>query len=250
VEWGFQACSGAWTDDVLTTGQWGDPLAQLAVDRAADTGNVNDLPVDADTDLVTITVGGNDVRFSDVLNFCALSDNCTTENYHGQPLAQYNRQQRDMLSPRLDEVYRQIHAQAPDARILVLGYPQLFPASSAEQNCWKIGQRRVIWRVDGRIVRSIGFSRTEQNYLRQAASELNQLIAARVEASGLATFVPVDHYFAGHEVCGNSAEWINAPTLSRPRERVITVNDQAFHPNERGHRHGYAAAINDVMNPG
>lgn len=62
----------------------------------------------------------------------------------------------------------------------------------------------------------MGFSETEQNYLRQSASELNQSIAARVEQSGVATFIPVDGYFAGHEVCGRYGEWINAASLHAP----------------------------------
>lgn len=41
---------------------------------------------DTNTDLVTITVGGNDVKFSEILRFCAFSDDCTAERYHGKPL--------------------------------------------------------------------------------------------------------------------------------------------------------------------
>lgn len=245
IEWGFQACSGATTENVLYRGRWGDPLSQLAQDRSQDTQNANDLPVDATTDLVTITIGGNDIRFSEVLRFCAFSNNCTTERYNGRSLEQDARRKRDELSPRLDRVIARIHTQAPLAKIVVAGYPQLFPATAAEQNCPKLAQRDYPRRVRfGYRFQSFGFSQPEQNYLRQATAELNQLIAARVEASGFATFVPVDNIFAGHEVCGSAGEWVNGPSISG---RTLTLNHQSFHPNADGQHLGYAEAINRAI---
>lgn len=246
VQWGFQACSGAIAKNVLQTGRFDDPLAQLDPDRSGDLSNRLDLPVDEATDLVTITIGGNDLEFAEVLKFCAFSPDCTTEKFRGRRLDLKLRELRDDLSPQLDEIYARIHQQAPNARILVLGYPQLFPKSEDEQRCGKLAQR-LIPQKSGPVVtyKTLGFSTTEQNYLRQATSEANQLIAARVEASEVATFVPVDEIFDGHEVCGHAGEWVNAPTLTRQ----FKVNDQAFHPNEVGHEHGYAEAINRFLNP-
>jgi len=162
----------------------------------------------------------------------------------GQSLAQYARHQRDALSPNLDAVFARIHTQAPSAQILVLGYPQLLPASPQEQNCVKLAQHTYVFHAK---IRTIGFSQPEQNLFRQLTSEANQLIAARAQASGVATFVPVEGIFAGHEVCGNSGEWINAVSLSPTKS--FSPNDQSFHPNADGQRLGYAAAINRVLNP-
>jgi hypothetical protein len=240
IEWGFQACSGAETRNVTDFGHGGDPLSQLERDRAADTPqvNANDLPVDENTDLVTITIGGNDMKFVDVVTFCAASSSCTKRRYTEpcQPgaqrtlLAAYLRCKRDELSPKLDAIYARIHQNAPGARIIALGYPQLFPRTKDEQNCGKLNAL---------------FSNSEQNYLRQATSELNQLIAARAAASGFVEFVAVDSYFYGHEVCGDWGEWINAITLS-----ITTgVNQQSLHPTDIGHKNGYAEAVNDALNP-
>jgi len=252
IQWGFQACSGAETKNILTDRRYGDPLSQLALVRTKDTNNANDLPVDANTNLVTITIGGNNVNFTDVLKFCFFSSDCTREKFHGQSLAQYNRAQRDRLSGELDKVYAKIHKQAPHAGLLVLGYPQLLPATASEQNCGKLAQQTVVVGSVGKtlVTKTYGFSRTEQNYLRQAASELNQTIAARVEASGVAQFIPVDSIFAGHEICGRAGEWINAASLRAPftRGEVLGVNDQSFHPNARGQRLGYAEAVNGYLN--
>jgi lysophospholipase L1-like esterase len=262
IDWGFQACSGARTPGVTDTPGWGDAFAQLDLNRAADPASTKRLPVDALTDLVTITIGGNDLEFASLLTFCALSKNCTTEKYKGtcsgkeitETLAKYSRCKRDELSPRLDAIYARIHAQAPKARIIVAGYPQLFPESAKEQNCFKIIQR-TIFNPRDRKKYEVGFSHTEQNALREETSRANQLIAARVQASGVATFVAVDRYFAGREICGKEkVDWINAATPSLVDDgkggKTIKPNDQSFHPNEHGHRGGYALAINEVLNPG
>ena len=254
VQWGFQACSGATTENLLETGRFGDRLPQLKTDRTLDIANDNDLPVDEQTDLVTLTIGGNNVHFEEVLSSCFWSRDCTKQKYDGVSLASYLRSQRDALSPELDKVYERIHRQAPDARLLVLGYPQFFPATAREQNCWKLRQYDAKVVIGGiPIRRSIGFSQTEQNYLRQAASELNQTLADRVRAAGeFATFIPVDSRFAGHEICGNDDEWINAGTLRNVKlsgdEAFVGPNDQSFHPNESGHQLGYADAVNDWLN--
>ena len=265
TDWGFQACSGARTPGITDTPGWGDAYAQLDLTRTPDPASLKRLPVDALTDLVTITIGGNDLEFADLLTFCALSTDCTTEKHKrmcagkeiDEALAKYARCKRDELSPRLDAIYARIRAQAPRGRIIVSGYPQLFPGSAREQNCHKIIQRRITDPRNGKKY-DIGFSHTEQNAIREETSRANQLIAARVKASGVATFVAVDSYFAGHEICGkengDGGDWINAATLTRVDDgkggKTLKANDQSFHPNQYGHLNGYARAINEVLNPG
>lgn len=237
VAWGFQACSGAVTDNVTSRAPLHrDPLWQLEVPRTGDTGNANDLPVDEATDLVTITIGGNDMGFAEILTFCAIRVDCTTAPYHGRSLTEHLRRRRAALAPRLDEVYARTHGQAPTARLLVLGYPQLFPASRAEQACGSLGPTA-----------RLGWSHAEQDFLRRAVTETNRLIARRVAASAIAEFVPVDGLFRGHEICGEAGAWINAVSLTLSPSP--SIDDQSFHPNEAGHRRGYAAAVNDVLNP-
>ncbi|WP_170182326.1 SGNH/GDSL hydrolase family protein [Blastococcus colisei] len=249
VEWGFQACSGARTWHVLPTemggkGNHGDPLPQLEQNRAADTDNVYDLPVDESVELVTITIGGNNVDFSSILGICYSSSDCTKARVNGRVLEAEITRRLSALGRELDKVYAQIRLQAPNARILVAGYPHLFPATAKEQNCPKLAQRPYLRGTRGPSA-TLGFSRKEQNFLRGQTSRLNQVIADRVNNTRWAEFVPVDAIFAGHEVCGKSGEWINAPQVTA--RWPSPVNDQSFHPNEHGHELGYAAAINAVL---
>lgn len=240
-QWGFLACSGAKTSRVSD---------ELAPDpRRKDPQNSNALPVDTNTDLVTLTIGGDNVDFADILQRCAQSSNCTTEKYNGRLLKDIIGSRLTALGPELDRVYAQIHTIAPKARIIVAGYPQLFPKSPAEQNCGKLGQKTI---STFPVHLSVGFSQPEQNFLRDQDNRLNDFISTHVlkfnaehPINGqIVIFVPVAGYFKGHEICGNSGEWINGPTYSGIQ---LDVNDQSFHPTDDGQRLGYATAINDTI---
>ena len=102
----------------------------------------------------------------------------------------------------------------------MLGYPQLFPATKAEQSC------------SGLILFS-----GEQNLLRRLTARLNTAIAAAVESAATSgakiEFVPVAGRFAGHEVCGRKGSWVSG----------------IFHPSVQGQRDGYAAAVNAALEP-
>jgi len=124
-------------------------------------------------------------------------------------------------------VYQRIAKLAPNARILVLGYPQLFPASTAEQNCSTLIPL---------------FSRTDQNFFRIADNNLNQTISNAVSQSGVATFLPVAQEFAGHEVCGDGGQWLIGPSLH------TALASSAFHPNAIGQQE-YATIVNDYLTP-
>jgi lysophospholipase L1-like esterase len=204
VAWAFWACSGATTSDVLS--------------------QVDDAYLSA-ADLVTLTIGGNDAGYVEVLVACGLS-NCNTPAFRRRVTARI-----DAAGPRLEGVYRAVAARAPHARILVLGYAQPFPADRTEQSC--IGLRLFAG---------------EQTMLRGLGAHLNGTIAkavAKVASSGAdIRFVPVAARFAGHEVCGRNGAWISGIIPSRVG---FGLDPGSFHPNLRGQRDGYGAAVNAVL---
>ncbi|HET9143842.1 SGNH/GDSL hydrolase family protein [Actinophytocola sp.] len=184
----FAACSGADTGDVLN--------GQLGALSAA-------------TTLVTISIGGNDIGFADIVTTCTFGSNSTCVNRVNEARAQA----QSVLPGRLDAVYTAIRDRAPAARVIVLGYPRLFTAGSC------------FW-----------FSTTKRNALNTAANELSDVIAGRAGAAGF-TYEDARDNFAGHEVC-TSSPWINGINLGNIVE--------SYHPNAAGHRNGYLAALNGV----
>jgi hypothetical protein len=222
VMWETFACSGATTTNVLPRSLGGVP--QGAAGRYDGKTQIDSAGL-ASANLVTLTLGGNDAGYVDVLVSCGLG-NCNTRAFERSRAAIIAR-----TKPRLEKVYRAIAAKAPHARILVLGYPQPFPAAKARQACPALSPFQ-----------------GEQDMLRRLGTRLNGTIAsavATVARSGARiTFVPVAGRFEGHEVCGSKGAWINGIVTS---STGFGLNPASFHPTLGGQRDGYGAAINAAL---
>jgi lysophospholipase L1-like esterase len=173
----FAACSGARVPDVLN---------QL--------GSLN-----ATTAYVTVSVGGNDAGFADVITQCALPwpFTCTGQINNANTFI------RNTLPGLLDGLYARIRDRAPNAQVAVVGYPRLFNG----EECNRLAR----------------ISRAEQISLNATADLLATTIAGRAAAHGF-SFVDVRSAFTGHAVC-DDVEWVNG--LSNP---VI----ESYHPNTAG----------------
>jgi lysophospholipase L1-like esterase len=183
----FVACSGATTQDVLDS-------------------QVDDLT--AETGLVTLTVGGNDIGFADVMTTCTLSSDRSC-------VAAVDRARQVITNEvpgRLDEVFARIKTAAPDAKVVVLGYPHLFE----QRNC--LG----------------GLTDAKRNAINAGADQLADVTAARTAEAG-ATFVDMRTAFAGHGICGEEP-WLHA--LTNP-------TGDSYHPNKAGQA-AYAAALDQA----
>ena len=168
--------------------------------------------LDADTQVVSITIGGNDIGFS------SIAQSCVTYNPFGSPCRdKYDSGGVDQVSqriqvtaPKVAAVLQGIHGHSPSARIFVLNYAAIFPETG--NGCWP--QMPVAY--------------ADVPYLRAKEQELNQMLADEAAANG-ATLV--DWYTAsiGHDAC-------QLPTV-RWVEPVVPVNPAApIHPNAAGMR--------------
>jgi lysophospholipase L1-like esterase len=191
----FLACSGAEIDDVSTQ-----------IDQ-----------IQGHPDLITLTAGGNDAKFGEILLSCFLSLPTLScdEGYGEQPAL------IDSLYQPLLDLYTKAkdRASAMGADVLVFGYPQLFGTSFAN-----------LCEGDG------NYSHQERIWIRSMVSRMNDVIqqagdAADVTVLQLAGRAPDGQEpndlrpFDGHEIC-SSQEYVNGLTL---------IDDKYFHPNETGY---------------
>jgi lysophospholipase L1-like esterase len=167
------------------------------------------------TDLVSITIGGNDAGFAPAVITCTLS----SEAGCAAVVATAHDYITDVLPGKLDATYRTIRQHAPNAKVVVLSYPILFDTTSA--NCG-IG----------------GMSLAKRRALNSGAQDLDDLVKNRVAAAGF-TFADVRAAFAGHGVCAASP-WINGLTVIPPTD--------SFHPNVSGYTYGYLPALSAALN--
>jgi lysophospholipase L1-like esterase len=205
------SCSGADTDDMFTTQN---------VTPGPNPPQLDGL--DSNTRLVTLGIGGNDIGFSGIIQ------DCVTLWPFGTPCRdRYVVNGVDELSGRIAAtalrvaaVLDAIHVRAPAARILVVGYPAIFPDTG--NGCWP----------------SMPMAFGDVPYLRSTEKNLNAMLAAEATADG-ATYVDTYTPSIGHDVCRSTGtRWV---------EPIIPGNAAApVHPNARGMA-GMAAAVTAAL---
>jgi lysophospholipase L1-like esterase len=166
----------------------------------------------ADDALVLLTLGGDDMGFMNVLQTCMKLS--FTDPWGSPCRAHYTSGGTDQLAarvraeaPRVVAVLRAIAADAPHARIVLVGYPDLFPLSGG---CWP-----AVPLTDGDI-----------SYLRGIETQINAMLAADAKAAG-ATYVNTFTATAGHGFCAaESARYVEGLI---PGSAALP-----FHPNTRG----------------
>jgi lysophospholipase L1-like esterase len=178
------ACSGATTSSVIS--------GQLSALSTA-------------TTLVSITVGGNDVGFTSVMETCVLESTSSCVS----AVTTAEGEMTSQLPGELNSVLGDIKADAPNARVVVLDYPALYDLSKSS-GC-------------------IGLSTTDRTDLNQAAGELDGQIQAAAGRYG-DVFADVSSAFAGHEIC-DSSSWLHSVNFLDLGE--------SYHPTASGQSGAY-----------
>jgi lysophospholipase L1-like esterase len=162
------------------------------------------------TSLVSLTVGGNDVGFQHVLQTCILSSNAKC----ARVIAAAGHAAAHKLPGHLLRALAAIRAAAPAAKVVVLGYPQLFDL--AHPACIE------------------GLSHIDEVHLNQAAAVLDATIAAAARKSGDVYGSVRATFTARHRLCGGDS-WIHG---------IAFFNlDESFHPTAAGQALGYLPVL-------
>ncbi|MGW5849074.1 SGNH/GDSL hydrolase family protein [Streptomyces sp. NPDC055254] len=186
VSFSFTACSGATTSTVKNS--------QLT-------------PLNSSTTLVSVTAGGNDVGFANVMQTCVLQSEATCVSAVNNAVAQVN----NVLPGSLSSLYGAIRSKAPQAHVVVLGYPRFYKLSG------------------GCIA---GLSETERAAINRGSDALNGMLAKQAANAGFSYSSVVDE-FTGHEICSGDA-WLHS---------VSVPVSNSYHPTATGHSGGYLPAF-------
>jgi lysophospholipase L1-like esterase len=161
------------------------------------------------TTLVSITIGGNDAGFAHVMEACVLLPTSSCLNAVAAAEAFITSQ----LPARLEATLRTIAADAPNAKVVVIGYPDLYDLSKSG-SC-------------------IGLSTSDRTALNQGADDLDAALQAAAQAND-DTFADVRGRFDGHELC-DSDSWLHAVD--------IFAVSTSYHPTAAGQDLGYLPVL-------
>ncbi|SEO47879.1 SGNH/GDSL hydrolase family protein [Trujillonella endophytica] len=167
--------------------------------------------LDAGTDLVTMTIGGNDSSvFIGAILACGVAG--TASLGLGSPCAdQYGSSFTDTVEgttyPALVQALRDVRAAAPHARVVIVGYPWILPAAGG---CFPL----------------MPVARGDVPYLRNLQATLNGAIERAARRTG-ATYVDMSRVSEGRDACRPiGVRWVE-PVL-------VGTNPVIVHPNALG----------------
>ncbi|KQU56790.1 lipase [Rhodococcus sp. Leaf278] len=203
------SCGGAATDDFYAP-QFEGARAQFDA-------------LSPSTDVVTVMIGGNDSSvFSGAIAACVSAlathagafDPCTQQNG-----STFDDKILDSTLPAVRQALRDIHTRVPEAKVIIVGYPWLIPASST-------------------CAPQVPVALGDVPYLRNLQATLNDAIRqAAVDTD--TTFVDMSVASEGHDAC--------QPVGVRWVEPLLFANQFVpLHPNALGEA-AIAAAVTEVL---
>ncbi|HEX4814159.1 MAG TPA: SGNH/GDSL hydrolase family protein [Nonomuraea sp.] len=204
-------CSGAETTDMYER-------------QSTDLGSVPPQldAVTADTTLVTVQIGANDVGLTGFIEDCLnllpppVGDACNDDYLvNGQDSW---RVRTDALRPALTRLANDIRARAPQARIFVVGYATYAPPNG----CYP----------------RIPIISSDANYIRATLQYFNRMLAEQAATAGVG-FIDLETPSVGHDPC--------TPPGTRWIEPYVPASSAApFHPNALGMR-GFATTVTSAV---
>ncbi|NPD05483.1 SGNH/GDSL hydrolase family protein [Nocardioides sp. zg-1308] len=190
----------SYTDVTCSAATTADLYAPMVMFNGATTGPQLDA-VSADTDLVTIGMGGNDFGIYDSLI------RCQAGGAEACPVADL-RADAGKVAARVEKAVRRVRQAAPEAEVLVVGYPDILPT---EGTCAALG-------VSADVLGPVA----------DVAGVLNASLRRGATAGG-GSYVDLEGPSEGHDVCARGRAWVNGPQF---RLGVAAP----FHPKVNGMR--------------
>ena len=167
--------------------------------------------LDNKTGWVTVTVSGNDLGFATTLLSCATSSDASCGIAVQAAIGKTN-----ALRSSLKNLFGAIRSKAPNAKVYVVGYPNLVTTGTLGKGCL--------------------FNVYKQQLLNHGAAHLAAALRDTTVAAGF-HFVDGQAIFAGHEAC-TSAPWINSALSTQPTKAL-------FHPTAAGYE-AYANRLKQI----
>lgn len=232
-------CTGAVTANIVDT-----PQVTPAY-FGGGTANPQLSALSADTDVVTVSIGGNDTGFSSIAATCIAETASGPVAGPDEPFTADNCQSifvqdgvdtlaahiTTTVAANLANAYAAIAKAAPNAKVFVVGYPSLLPdaANTPPSGCFTSAFG------DGPPYpqNSVPFTDVDVPYIHSIEVLLNQTIAAQAAAAGF-TFIDDQPGSVAHSACPQDASpYINGVTI-RSLLQEPYIEPGGLHPNTAG----------------
>ena len=169
---------------------------------------------------ILLSIGGNDIGFSKIVTRCGVPWELTTCYSSYEDRLELVREINNSLFPKLVQTYQTIkNSDTPDARIYVVGYPQ-------------------IAKPGGNCAVNVHLRDAEVLFSQQLISYLDSVIQLAASKAGV-YYVDAQDALNGHRLCeakGGSVA-VNGLTLGNDLPTPFgPIGNESYHPNDLGHQ--------------
>lgn len=198
-----RSCQGAIIDNLTATRDAGGVEVPAQLHALSET---DDGATDRTVDLVTLTIGGNDIGFGEMV-WCAQHALETAEPSNcGAYMDRKVEHETRVVEDRLHEIFAEIRSRAPEAQIIATGY---LPLLGALDDCAEIA----------------AISGPDRTWLQTVIQQLNQAVAQAAKAHDVQFVLPAEA--DKHTVC------------AEPEQRWVDLSGTAtgsfpYHPTAAG----------------
>jgi alpha-tubulin suppressor-like RCC1 family protein len=212
----FLACSGATTEDLWDSGAQAAGLKGPGGREAQQLTDTGDLQA---ARLVSVSIGGDDLNFADILKNCTLEE---CDAHSGDPWIADLAGHITALEPILIHTYERIETEAPQASLFVLGYPDIFPTNPTPEELDATCPSATAVPAFEMTPEGIEYLIANQRLL----GEMIERAALAAHAHFVDPNAPGPHSFSGHDICAGKQSWLNKPDLAHIQ--------YSYHPNKSG----------------
>jgi hypothetical protein len=172
--------------------------------------------------VVTVSVGGDDIGFSDIVSSCVLphisvhTSNNVCFNTYEDRLELLNLIKR--TETRWQTLFRQLAKEAPFASIYAVGYPDIITDTG---NCGL----------------NVHLNQSEREFAKELIVNINSAMQQAAIASGI-RYVDISQALVGHRLCETSSSNVAVNGLTAGNDiglhGVNVVGNESYHPNSLG----------------
>lgn len=222
------ACSGAVIRDVITTdldeyNKDRGPQAKNKTEPLYNTEiNNNFLPgyraqlnfIDKyQPDIVTLSIGGNDIGFGDIIKSCVAPGSCYESDSSKRELLDRVMGQFDNLV----DTYKSITKTSPHTKLYVVGYPSIVDPSD-----------------DADCALNVRLSKTDRQLAQKIVDDLDAMIERASKRAGVG-YIDVKDALVGHRLCETDSWNVAVNGLTVGDDKWGILGNESYHPNQLGH---------------
>lgn len=187
-------------------------------------------------DIITLTGGGNDVGFANIIKYCAgdivetFVFGYTCEYVKGKALNQVLNDAIDSQYKASRQLVEKIKEISPQSKIYYVGYPSFVSGGSG-----------------GCALNTGALDSEERTMINESVTRLNGVLRQVAADTGI-VYIDIEQVLEGGRLCEGS-EYVNGVWDVGLVDVAVGKGSEAFHPNAKGHELIAAAIARQVTNP-